>query len=123
ETTPESVYRVRILDAAPHERVHVENVRDRAKIPVPSVQAELESDLLYPYVTGTSVTRWHASIPGTYVIPHTRETGMKPLPENRMREEFPLTYEYFMQFKSILEARSIHKRWGQSSPFYSLYVI
>jgi Eco57I restriction-modification methylase len=123
EATPESVYRVRILDLLPNGLALIENVRDRAKIVVPEVRAEIEAALLYPYITGSSVTRWGVSYPGHYVIPHTQETGMKPIAEAAIRADWPLTYKYLTIFRELLADRSLHKRWGKDHPFYSLYDI
>jgi hypothetical protein len=123
ETKLESAYRVRIVDVLSDGRAVVENNRDRAKIPVPAVRAEVETELLHPYITGTSVSKWAVSLPGFYVVPHTIETGIKPIAEAVMTEHYPLTYAYLGQFREQLAARSLHKRWGKANPFYALYDI
>jgi SAM-dependent methyltransferase len=123
ETGLESAYRVRPIDEVHDGRVLVENIRDRARVPVPPVEAEVEIDRLFPYVSGASIKRWLATSPGSYVVPHTPETGMAPLPMRVMRDEYPLSLRFLSNFQDLLERRPIHQRWGRANPYYSLYVI
>lgn len=123
ETKLEAVYRVRLKDQPTSTTAHIENIRDRAKIPVDATTAEIELDLLHPYVTGASIGLWNASSPGLYVVPHTKETGIRPIGEDVMRSAYPRTYAYLARFRSLLENRSLHKRWGKGNPFYALYDI
>jgi SAM-dependent methyltransferase len=123
ETGLESAFRVRVLGEVTPERVTIENIRDRAKIPLPGVECELETALLHPYITGAGFIRWRARAPGNYVVPHTAQTGMKPIPEAILKSDYPLTYAYCLGFRKALEKRGLHKRWGKSNPFYALYDI
>jgi hypothetical protein len=123
ETKLEALFRVRVLRRVKSGVVLVENILDRAKIPLPQVTAAVEDALLLPYVTGASISRWHYTTPGYYVTPHTAETGMEPLSIATMKSMFPKTFEYFNRFKKELEGRSLHQRWGKDKPFYSMYDI
>jgi hypothetical protein len=123
ETGLESAYRVRPVTGVENGRLLVENIRDRARRPLGALTAEVEISRVYPYVSGASISRWHASSPGNYLVPHTRQSGMKPIPEAVMVREYPLTYEFLGTFEEELIDRPIHRRWGRMNPFYSLYVI
>jgi hypothetical protein len=123
ETKLEAVFRVRIIKRIGPNTVLVENNLDRAKIEVPHINATVEDALLLPYVTGASIQRWTYEVAGYYIVPHTAETGMAPLSMGVMRTMYPLTFAYLKTFEKQLERRTIHKRWGNKNPFYSMYGI
>jgi len=123
ETKLEGVYRVEILGQPEKGKTLVRNVVKRVKIPVPVVTRTIEDSLLLPYVTGASLSRWTYDVAGYYVVPHTAETGMAPIPESEMKRAYRLTYDFFALFEEALRRRSIHQRWGRNNPFYSMYNI
>jgi hypothetical protein len=123
ETGLESAFRVRILKWDSGDTVLVENITERAKKPLPQIQRRVEISRIFPYITGASIKRWHAWSPGNYIVPHTKDTGMQPIPEAKMRVLFPDTYAFLASFRNELLKRGIHSRWGKGNPFYSLYDI
>jgi SAM-dependent methyltransferase len=123
ETGLESAFRVRILSSKGKEIVIVENVRERARKPLAQVHGAVEISRMYPYITGSTIARWNAWSPACYIVPHTPDTGMKPIEESVMKKVYPHTYEFLRQFREDLEDRGIHKRWGKGNCFYSLYDI
>lgn len=123
ETKLESVFRVHILNEKRNGILSVINNRRRAKKPVPEYTTEIENDLVYPFVGGAGIRRWQAEAAGYYIVPHTPDSGIKAVPEQHLREAFPLTYAYFNHFKTDLSDRSLHKRWGAKQPFYAMYGI
>ncbi|MGH2500083.1 MAG: N-6 DNA methylase [Candidatus Limnocylindria bacterium] len=123
ETGLESVYRVRVLSSRLGGTLAVENVRERARVPVQAVQTEIEAGILFAYLTGATIGRWNAWSPGAYVVPHTKETGIRPIPETVLRADFPLAHAYLSLFRDQLQSRPIHARWGSANPFYALYGI
>ena len=63
ETSLEAVYRLQVLSILPSgAKAIVKNVLDRAKKPVPQVESRVEIDLLYPFVSGASISRWYAKL-------------------------------------------------------------
>ena len=48
---------------------------------------------------------------------------MAPISERVLKSQYPLTFDYFSQFRDLLDDRSIHKRWGKGNPFYAMYDI
>lgn len=125
ETTLESAFRVRLISYVEKRKLfEVVNNRDRAKKPLPELHGLIEEDLLYPYITGSSVSLWRAATGGVYIVPHTADTGMKAIPEDRFATEFPNALMFFSRIRRDLESRSLHLRWGGgNSPFYSMYDI
>ncbi len=101
--------------------VVIENLGGQKK-EVERVEDVVEPSLVYPLLRGRDVKKWYSE-PGNYiVVPHDRKSG-DPIPERRMKVDFPKTYRFFMRFRRALENRSIHKLWGKESPFYSVYGI
>lgn len=119
----ESAFRAEIIKVQRGKRVLVRNVIKNAKRPLPQLEGVIEDSLLLPYMTGRSLGRWDARPAGYYIVPHTAESGMKPIAESVMRTKYPLTYAFLRNFKTDLENRPLHKRWGKDHPFYSLYNI
>lgn len=123
DTNLESAFRLSLISAKGNGKVLIRNVNKRAKKPLPEIESLVEAELLYPFVNGQSIKRWGFAIAGIYIVPHTLETGMKPIPEPDMRRRFPLTYAFLKNFQKELLNRPLHLRWGKSHPFYSLYNI
>jgi len=123
ETKLEAVYRLQVLSVLSSGNVLVQNVLERAKKPVPKVSVRVEPDLLYPFVSGASISRWHARPAGVYLLTHSLKTGMKPLTLHTMQTQYPLAYSYLKYFQKQLESRSLHKRWGTNNVFYAMYDI
>nr|WP_240922552.1 N-6 DNA methylase [Thermococcus sp. 9N3] len=122
-TALNGVYWVRILQDVGGGKVLIENLWDVGKKKVKKVRRIVEKDLLYPLVRGRDHNRWHVEDSGIYILVlHDPETG-KPLLEEKLQVDYPLTYEYLVDFKKELEIRSIHKLWGKGNPFYSVYDI
>ena len=123
ETKLEAVYRLQVLSELPSNQALVQNVLDRAKKPVPKVSVRVEIDLLYPFVSGASISRWHAKPAGVYLLTHSAKTGMKPIALHAMQTQYPLAFAYLRHFQEQLENRSLHKRWGRNNVFYAMYDI
>jgi type II restriction/modification system DNA methylase subunit YeeA len=118
------VYYVRIMGKTPDGRLVITNPPEPGqKKSVNQVEAAIEPDLVYPLVRGRDVKKWFVDFEDRYIIlPHDPKTA-KPLNEMTIKTQFPNIYDYFNRFKKALEMRSIHKLWGKSNPFYTVYDI
>jgi type II restriction/modification system DNA methylase subunit YeeA len=118
------VYYVRSKGRTPDGRLVITNPPEPGqKKSVNQVEAAVEPDLVYPLVRGRDVKKWFVDFEDRYIIlPHDPKTA-KPLSEMTIKTQFPNTYNYFNRFKRDLETRSIHKLWGKSNPFYTVYDI
>lgn len=122
-TSLESAYKVEVLRTPRPNHALIRNVIKGAKKPVPVFEELVEDELLLPFFSGESLKRWTCEPAGYYIVPHTAETGIRPIAPVTMKRDFRLTYAYFFTLKEHLEARSLHLRWGKNNPFYSLYNI
>jgi len=108
-----AIYHLRPLGQLRDGVLHVANVVERAKRPVPQVQASLEDDFIYPFLRGRDVTRWHSTVELAVLLPHTSATKMTPVAPDALQELAPRTLEYFKNFKSILDERRGFSSWEQ----------
>lgn len=114
------VYWVNIVHKRPDNRILISNVTEGIKKNVENIQMAIEPDLLYPLLRGKDVKRWQAQ-PSAYVlIVQDRENRRSGIPENFMKETYPLTYRYLKQFENILSERADRKYYPKGSPFYTM---
>lgn len=122
-TALNQVYWVEVIDETPSGLLITNPQRPRQKKKVKQVKQVVEKELVYPLVRGRDVKRWFAARERSYIIiPHDPNTG-KPIEEGKLKAKYPNTYEYFNNFRELLENRSLHKLWGRGNPFYSVYDI
>jgi len=101
----------------------IENIGTGGKKIVRKIRTIIEEPLVYPLIQGRNISRWYGSPEKNYIIvPHDKKTG-KPLVEKEIKINYPKAYGFLLTFKKSLETRSLHKLWGKSNPFYSLYDI
>lgn len=87
------------------------NVVSRAKRKVEKVEAEFETDYVFPMVKGSDVQRWHVSYDTYILCPHTSESRMWPTPAAELAETCPKTYEYLTNFRRELDNRKGFAGW------------
>ncbi len=114
-------YWVRIIKELPNGDLLIENIADVGKKKVPRVQAAVEPDLVYPLLRGRDVKRWHAE-PAAHIILANRTDKLAGIPEAEMKQKYPKTFAYLMQFEEQLRQRSGYRRYFKpTDPFYSMY--
>jgi SAM-dependent methyltransferase len=115
---------VEILSNQPGGTVVVSNITERAKKPIESVQAVIESDLVYPLLRGQNVSRWRSETPASVIVTHEPRAGLKAIPEKDMAIKWPKTYQYLKRFEGQLRASGIFRRYfRETAPFYSIFDI
>ena len=83
---------------------------------------KLEKDIMKPILKGEDIKRY-APLENTYwlIYPHHSVNGKTiPYEENEMKEHFPLTYEYLLQFKSELVDKKIRYKTNEKF-WYALH--
>lgn len=83
---------------------------------------KLEKDIMKPILKGEDIKRY-APLENTYwlIYPHHSVNGKTiPYEENEMKEHFPLTYEYLLQFKSELVDKKIRYKTNEKY-WYALH--
>ena len=86
------------------ETVTVKNLTERAKNKMKNVEMELEKEFVFPFLTGNELDLWNYEYTKYILCPHTAESKMYPV-EMQVLKKYPLTIEYFQEFKVELENR------------------
>jgi SAM-dependent methyltransferase len=116
-----AVYWLRVLDRD-GDTLHVENITAGAKRKVPTVTATIEADLVHPLLQGVDVRRWQAQ-PSAHILIVQNPQTKYGYDEAWLRDRYPLTYAYLVQFASMLRQRAAYKRYfnTQRHPFYTMF--
>lgn len=86
------------------EQVLVRNITHRAKNKVKTVEKRLEKKYVFPFLTGSDLGFWTSTYSKYIVCPHTAQSKMYPINQKELAQ-YPLTTEYFADFKTELLAR------------------
>jgi len=117
-------YWVKILERRPDEILVIENLYDSGKTKVPQIKAAVEPDLIFPLIRSRDIKRWEAT-PSAHIIlaqnPETR-SGWQ---ENKMKTDWPLTYNYLKNFESLLWKRKSSglNELMKKSGFYAMFAV
>jgi hypothetical protein len=108
--------------------VIVQNEYNAGRKRAPKIdKIEMEAELLYPLIHGRHIRPWVVDVPDRFIlIPHTKDTGMRAIPEDQLARQFPKTYSYLCsaEIKPLLERRRARLRWGHAiESWYSLFEI
>jgi len=131
---PYGVFWLHLKEVRPDGLLVITNQHDRGKREIPQVQAALESNLIYPAVSGGEIVRFGIKKPFYVLISQDRETR-KGYDEDWLSSTLPLTYAYLTQFKDILIKRAAYQKYFHKeikregkvvsrepiAPFYSMY--
>lgn len=82
----------------------VKNITERAKNKMKTIKTELETEYIFPFLTGNDLEFWQYSYSKYTLCPHTAETKMYPI-DLKTLENYPKTLEYFENFKRELQDR------------------
>jgi methylase of polypeptide subunit release factors len=116
------IYWVNMISEQPN-GILIENLGEGGKKKAKKVREIIEDEVVYPLIQGENIKKWYGSPQKTYIIvPHDKHTG-RPFNEKNIKVEFPKTYKFLLNFRPMLESRSLHKLWGKNNPFYALYDI
>jgi hypothetical protein len=126
QTSANKVYLVRPVDA---DRIKPQEGGDTVRV-VPtgeSKEYEIETDLLCPWLKGKDIKRWRGEWSGLHVIlPHYVEDGdggpkTKSYDPEYLREELPLTWQYFEEHRETLEGRESGRMEGKEDWYAFIY--
>ncbi|MFC5133886.1 MULTISPECIES: Eco57I restriction-modification methylase domain-containing protein [Haloferacaceae] len=126
QTSANKVYLVTPVNAG---RIEPEDSGDTVRV-VPTGENreyEIETDLLCPWLKGKDVERWRGEWSGLHVIlPHYVEetangTQTKAYDEEYLRENLPLTWDYFEAHRETLEGRESGRMRGQDDWYAFIY--
>lgn len=92
------------IDGVREDNLLVSNITERAKNKMKQVQLEIEKEYVFPFLTGNELNFWSYNYTKYILCPHTAETKMYPISHQTLAN-YPLTSEYFNQFRAELEER------------------
>jgi len=120
---PYGVFLIEIRQLLSNSNAIINNLaKNKRKIEVPQSEDTIESELVFPAISGKDFKRWYVNR-NFYIIlvqdPNTR----KPYPENIMKSKWPRTYNYVLRFKKyILSCVSKPiRRLREQTNFYAMY--
>ena len=121
---PYGVFWLEINQVLSNSDIIIRNLTEKGKINVPQIQETIESDLVYPAIRGSDITRWgHRWSIFLLMVqdPKTRE----PYPKLIMKQNWPRTYSYLTQFENILLNRGSKpiRRLAEKTEFYAMFGI
>lgn len=118
-----AVYWLNVTSSNPNGNVNVSNITERAKRKVDDIHCELEGDLVYPLVQGSDLQKWEVNTKSYILCPHTAATKMKPINEENMKQQVPLTYAYLLNFREDLDERKGFAGWEKEIQKENFYAI
>jgi hypothetical protein len=121
-TSPYGVFWVDIKQVLPEGNVLITNFSEKGKREIPKVERTIESDLVFPAIRGSDIQRW-SSQPKIFAIISQDPKTRVGYDEFTMKQKWPRTYSYLLEFKNFLITQAAYKKYHeeQDDPFYSQY--
>lgn len=116
-------YWINIIQENLDNTVVINNIPESGRNPVEYVQTVVEDSFVYPLLRGRDVQQWSVSPELSILFPYDASNTAKAFPVNRLRHEFPKTFNYFEHFKDGLRKRSGYLQYFNPDvdPYYSMY--
>lgn len=109
------------IQSGDQQTVVIRNNPTLGKRLIPQVNAEIESQLVYPLLRWKDIRAYDYNEPTLgIIIPQNPETR-RGLDAKVMRVSFPKTWAYLQPFEMILRDRAAFRKYQASAPFYSMY--
>ena len=121
---PYGVFWLEIKQVLSTGNVIIRNLTEKGKLKIPQVEETIEQDFIYPAIRGSDINRWgheHKIFLLMVQDPKTRE----PYPQVLMKQKYPRTFSYLLQFKDILLSRGSKtiRRLAENTEFYAMFGI
>ncbi|GFP24637.1 hypothetical protein HKBW3S25_00075 [Candidatus Hakubella thermalkaliphila] len=123
-TEPYGVFWLEIRQVLSNGNLIVRNLVERGKRNIQEVEEAIESDLVFPAVSGADIERWGAT-PKIYVLMTQDPQKSEPYPEYQVKSEWPRTYGYLTRFKDVLLSRGSKtvRQFAERTTFYAMFGI
>ena len=103
---------------------HVQNIGTSLRTKVQIIQAKIEKQLVYKLIRGRDVKQWYYTTDLFIILPYDPQVDSKvAIPEQKLKNDYPLTYDFLNFFYPQLTHRKEFKRWNEKGSFYELYRI
>lgn len=100
----------------------VQNITERAKNKMKTVKTDLETEFVFPFLTGNDLEFWQYSYSKYTLCPHTAESKMYPI-DLKTLEKYPKTLQYFENFKTELQDRKGFTNFDKHIQLANYYAI
>ena len=122
---PYGVFWLEIKQVRANGNLVVRNLATRGKRKdIKQVEEVIEPDLVFPLLAGGDIQRWRAEPESYVVMPQDPKTS-EPYPEKMMKEKWPRTYGYLLNFRDKLLERGSRtvRELAERTAFYAMYGI
>ena len=99
------------------------NLIEKGRTKLPKIEFKIESDLVFPAISGADIKRWAVNQKFFVLLVNDRNNPMRGYPEEVLKKKWPLAFSYLLRFKNKLLRRASYKRFHAkaNAPFYSQY--
>lgn len=121
---PYGVFWLEISQVLSGGNLMVRNLPEQGKMNIKKVEYRIEADLVYPSIRGSDINRWGVRSE-IYMLVVQDEKKRKGYQEKEMKQKWPKTFSYLLQFKKELLSRRLYKKYHEhaNNPFYSQFNI
>ena len=115
------VFWLEILEKTARGTLRIRNLPATGKRSVALVETEIEPDFIYPLLRWKGIARNVARPTGYILLPQDAERRIG-VDEERLRTDYPLTWQYLKRFEKPLRERAAFRKLHRAGvPFYSMY--
>jgi type I restriction-modification system DNA methylase subunit len=116
--SPYGVFWLNVKQVLSNGDLLIENFNEEGKVKIPKAEAIVEQDLVFPAVRSSDIHRWSATSEIFVLITHP--ASQIPYSETTMKNKWPKTYSYLLNFKDILMQMALYKHFHEpvGGPFY-----
>ena len=101
--------------------VSVRNLGDVGRRKVETVEARVESALVFPLLRWRDVDEFAARRPTTAILLPQDPVRRRGIDDETMRRDFPAALAYLRRFETTLRDRAAYRKFQSRAPFWSLY--
>jgi len=101
--------------------VSVRNLGDVGRRKVETVEAQVESKLVFPLLRWRDVDEFAARRPTTAILLPQDPARRRGVDDATMRRDFPSALAYLSRFETTLRDRAAYRKFQSRAPFWSLY--
>jgi len=101
--------------------VSIRNLGDVGRRKVETVEARVESKLVFPLLRWRDVGEFAARRPTTAILLPQDPVRRRGIDDATMRRDFPATLAYLSRFETTLRDRAAYRKFQSRAPFWSLY--
>lgn len=121
---PYGVFLLSVKEVLSNSDLIICNLFEAGKRKVQQLEARVESNLVFPAVRGSDIERWGIRSE-IYLLMTQDPDKREPFPESLMKRQYPLSFSYLLNFKSVLLSRASKsiRELAERTAFYAMFGI